>query len=102
MNGYTHVPSELERERENMFLATELAAKQLRDGTAKAQVVTHYLRMSSPREDIERRMMEAKIALLEGQLAACQNDMATQALIIEALESLREYRGSGEVQYEDI
>lgn len=88
-----HIPSAEERERELSYLATMLAEKQLREGTARAQVITHYLKVSSPRENIERRMMEAKIDLLEGQLAACRDDMQVQQLIIDAIGSLKEYRG---------
>lgn len=95
-----HIPSAEERERELAYLATCLAEQQLRDGTAKAQVITHYLKLASPRENIERRMMEAKIQLLEGQLQACQRDTTTQQLLEEAIESLKMYRGDD--SFEDI
>lgn len=95
-----HIPSAEERERELAYLATCLAEQQLRDGSAKAQVITHYLKLASPRENIERRMMEAKIQLLEGQLQACQRDTTTQQLLEEAIESLKMYRGDD--SFEDI
>lgn len=97
-DGFTHIPSAEERERELAYLATELAAQQLRDGTAKAQVITHYLKLASPRENIERRMMEAKIQLLEGQLEACRSDMRLQQLIIDATNALKSYRGDAPIE----
>ena len=99
-DGYSHIPSPEEQERVNMYLAVELARRQLEAGTARAQVITHYLDMSSPRENIERRMMEAKINHLEGQLAAMQDDRRILEMIEAAMRSLSEYRG--EEQYEDI
>lgn len=92
----SHIPSEEERERELAYLATKLAEKQLKEGTARAQVIVHYLKASSPRENIERRMLEAKIAMLENQVQAYQNDMATQQLVVEAMDALRTYRGEEE------
>lgn len=91
--GCTHIPSPDEQERINMFLAWDLARRQLEDGTARAQVITHYLQMASPRENIERQQMIAKINLLEGQLEACRNDMRVLEMIDEAMLSLKEYRG---------
>lgn len=88
-----YIPSEEQRERELAYLATELAEKQLKEGTARAQVIVHYLRASSPRENVERRMMEAKIRMLESQVQAYQNDIATQQLIVDAMEALKMYRG---------
>lgn len=97
--GYSHIPSPEEQERINIFLAVDLARRQLEDGTARAQVITHYLDMSSPRENIERRMMEAKISHLEGQLAAMQDDRRILEMIEAAMRSLSEYRG--EDQYDE-
>lgn len=91
--GFDHIPSPEEVERIMAYKATMLAMKQLDEGTARAQVITHYLQVASPRENIERRMLEAKIALLEGQLAACRNEIETNRLITEAIESLKFYRG---------
>ena len=65
------------------------------DGTAKAQIMTYYLQQASPRESIERRAMEAKIAYLESQVEANKNDVRIVEMIADAMESLREYRGEG-------
>ena len=93
MNDYAHIPSEEARERELAYLATQLAEKQLRDGTAKAQVITHYLQVASPREQIERRALEAKIRMLEAQIASMHNEIEVRQMIVEAMEAFKEYRG---------
>ena len=43
------------REDQLIALATNLAEKQLMDGTASSQVITHYLKMGSTKERIERQ-----------------------------------------------
>lgn len=95
------IPSEAEQERINCYYATELAKKQLMEGTAKAQVITYYLKQSSPREDIERRMMEGKIRLMEAQQAAVDNNMQIADLIEQAIASLSMYRGEAPIN-EDV
>ena len=43
-------------ENQLIALATELAAKQLRDGTASSQVITHYLKLGSSKEKLEQEI----------------------------------------------
>ena len=43
------------RENQLVSLAVDLAEKQLREGTASSQVITHYLKLGSTKERIERR-----------------------------------------------
>lgn len=89
------IPSPEEQERINCYYATQLAQEQLRNGTARAQVITYYLKQASPREDIERRMLEGKIRLMEAQQQAQQNNMQMLDMIELALSSLSQYRGEG-------
>ena len=42
------------REGQLVSLAVDLAEQQLRDGTASSQVITHYLKLGSMREKLER------------------------------------------------
>lgn len=87
------IPSPEEQERINCYYATELAKQQLMDGTARAQVITHYLKQSSPREDIERRALEGKIRLMEAQQKAAANNTEILELMQAAIASLSVYRG---------
>ena len=95
------VPSPEEQERINCYYATELAKQQLQNGTARAQVITYYLKQSSPRENIERRALEAKIALMEAQQREHQSNMQILELVEQAISSLSTYRGE-EQPHEDI
>ena len=46
------------RENQMISLAVDLAEKQLREGTASSQVITHYLKLSTSKERLERDILE--------------------------------------------
>ena len=52
-------PVSLEAQENLMIsLAVQCAEKQLRDGTASSQVITHYLKLGSTRERIDKEILE--------------------------------------------
>ena len=55
------------RENQLIFLATDLAEQQLRNGTASTQVIAHYLRLGTERERLERAKLEKEVALLDAK-----------------------------------
>ena len=48
-------------------LAVDLAEKQLREGTASSQVITHYLKLGSTKERIEKEILEKQKELIEAK-----------------------------------
>ena len=95
------IPSPQEQERINSYYAIQLLQQRLIDGTARAQEVLFCAKMASPREDIERRALEAKIALMEAQQKEHQSNMQILELVEQALSSLSTYRGEDQ-QHEDV
>lgn len=81
------------REKQLTALAKNLAEKQLRDGTASAQVITHYLKAGSEREHLEQRILEKKEQLLEAQTQALKSAKRVEELYAHALEAMRTYSG---------
>ena len=53
------------REKQLISLAVNLAEKQLMEGTASSQVITHYLKLGSTREQLETEIREKKKELIE-------------------------------------
>ena len=49
------------RENQLISLAIDLAEQQLRDGTASSQVITHYLKLGSTKEKLEREKLKNEI-----------------------------------------
>ena len=52
------------RENQMIALAVDLAEKQLIEGTASSQVITHYLKLATTKEKIEREILEKQKELI--------------------------------------
>lgn len=84
-----------QRARENhmISLAEKLAEQQLRDGTASAQVITHYLKLGSTKEKLEKQKLEEENKLLRARTENLQTSKHIEELYSEAIRSMREYSG---------
>lgn len=91
------------RENQMISLAVDLAEKQLLDGTASSQVITHYLKLGTVREQLERERLEKENALLVAKVDALQSQKRSEELFQEAIAAMRRYSGHGSVEeeYED-
>ena len=81
------------RESQLVNLATNLAEQQLRDGTASSQVITHYLKLGSQKERLEREKLEEENKLLRAKTEAYQSAKNIEELYSKAIESMGIYRG---------
>ncbi len=81
------------RENQLINLAVNLAEKQLREGTASAQVITHYLKLGSTKERMEKEMMAEQIKLLTAKTEALQSAKNVEELYKEAINAFRVYNG---------
>ena len=77
------------REQQLISLATDLAEQQLMDGTASAQVITHYLKLGSSEEKKKLEKAEAEIKLMEAKIEALQRDERIEELFKSALDSFK-------------
>lgn len=55
------------RENQMISLAVDLAEKQLMEGTASSQVITHYLKLGSTKERIEKEILEKQKELIDAK-----------------------------------
>lgn len=85
------------REGQLCSLATDLAEQQLRDGTASSQVITHYLKLATTREKLERERLEKENELLKAKTEALQSQKEYNKLVEEAIKAMRSYQGQDEV-----
>lgn len=81
------------REGQLVALATNLAEKQLRDGTASAQVITHYLRHGSIREKLEQQRLENENRLTQAKIEQIQSQARVEELYKSALSAMKSYGG---------
>lgn len=83
--------------RENQLIsrAVDLAEKQLIEGTASSQVITHYLKLGSMREKLERERLEEENKLLRAKTKALEDAKEIKEMYAEALKAMRSYSGHG-------
>lgn len=88
------------RENQMIALAVDLAEKQLLEGTASSQVITHFLKLATSRERLEREKLEKENELLRAKTEAIESAKRVEELYSDALKAMRSYRG--ETDDEDI
>lgn len=81
------------RENQLIAAAVDLAEKQLREGTASSQVITHYLKLGSTKERLEKEKLERENELLRARTEALQSSQRVEELYANALEAMRRYNG---------
>lgn len=91
------------RENQLISLAVDLAEQQLRDGTASSQVITHFLKMGSEREKLERERLREENKKLRAQTESIESEKRSEALYEKAISAMRRYQGCyEEPEDEDI
>ena len=81
------------RENQMIFLATELAEQQLRDGTASSQVITHFLKLGSSKEKLEHEILKEQKKLITAKTESIESSKRIEELYANAITAMREYGG---------
>jgi hypothetical protein len=82
-------------------LAVDLAEKQLSDGTASAQVISHYLKLGSSREQLEQERLSRENELLTAKVEQMASQARMEELYSKAIESMRSYGGQEPMETPD-
>jgi hypothetical protein len=95
-------PAFTEEHRENQLvsLAIDLAEKQLAEGTASAQVITHYLKLGSTRERLEQERLSRENELLTSKVELMASAKRVEELYAAALDAMRSYAGREVEEYD--
>lgn len=83
------------RENQMISLAVDLAEKQLIEGTASSQVITHYLKLGSTKERLEKEKLEEENKLLKARTEALQSAKRVEELYADAIAAMKRYSGNG-------
>jgi predicted RNase H-related nuclease YkuK (DUF458 family) len=89
------------RENQLISLAVDLAEQQLRDGTASAQVITHYLKLGATTAQYEKEQLKLENKLLEAKTKALESAEHVEELYKEAIDAMRTYGGYGGDTHDD-
>lgn len=89
------------RENQLISLAVDLAEKQLQEGTASSQVITHYLKLATTREKTEREILEKQKELISAKTEALKSTKRIEELYTNAIKAMRSYGGQDDVEGDD-
>ena len=90
------------RENQLISLAVDLAERQLMDGSASSQVITHFLKLGTTRAELEKEKLKRENKVLEAKAKAYESSEEIKTLYENALKAMRDYSGAGDPEdYED-
>lgn len=81
------------REQQLISLAVDLAERQLSDGTASSAVISHYLKLTTTREQLEQEKLRREIALSAAREDSIASAKRIEELYTNALDAMRVYQG---------
>jgi hypothetical protein len=90
-------PATTPEARENQVIAAayDLAEKQILEGTASSQVISHFLKLGSTKERIEKQILEKELNLIQAKTEAIKSAKRVEELYANALNAMRSYSGRG-------
>lgn len=88
-------------EQQLISLATDLAERQLVNGTASSQVITHFLKLASTREQLEQQKLQRENLLLSAKVDQIASGARIESLYENALSAMRTYTGKDVEIYDD-
>lgn len=85
-------------ENEMINLAYNLARKQLEEGTASSQVITHFLKLAADKEqkDIEKEILQKQRDLVVAKTEDLKSKKKSEEFYERVISVLRSYNGVGD------
>ena len=90
------------RENQVIAAAMDLAEEQILDKTASSQVITHFLKLGSVREQLEREKLIQENELLKARVEALASAGRIEELYTEAMAAMRAYNGKSNDEASDV
>lgn len=86
------------RENQLISLAVDLAERQLQEGTASSQVITHFLKLGTTRAELEKEKLERENELLRAKTDAIESSKDMLEMYENAIKAMQRYSGNGGVE----
>ena len=83
-------------ENQAIALAMNLAKKQLQDGTASSQVITHFLKLGTAKYELEKEKLAIENQLTAAKKESIEKQAHSDELYQEALRAFASYSGHGD------
>jgi hypothetical protein len=81
------------RENEMVSLAMDLAERQIREGSASSQVISHFLKLGSSRETLEQERLAHENELTRVKIQQVESQARIEELYLNAIKAMRTYAG---------
>lgn len=96
-------PAESLEARENQLisLAMDRAEKQIRAGTASAQVITHFLKLGTEKAALENEKIKNENEMLKAKVETLRSQQRSEELYQAALDAMRSYAGMDDIEDRD-
>ena len=89
------------RENQLISLAVDLAEKQLLEGTASSQVITHFLKLGTTKTELEKEKLRNETKLMQAKTENLESAKNIEAMYKEAIDAMRDYSGQSRMDDED-
>lgn len=87
------------REKQLINMAMNLAEQQLRDGTASSQVISHFLKLATEKDQTELELLALQKELVKAKTEALEAAQRNEEMFAEAIRAMGIY--SGEIEDEE-
>lgn len=89
------------RENQMIALAVDLAEKQLMEGTASSQVITHFLKLGTTKTELEKEKLRRENDVLSAKAKAYRSGEEMKELYEKAIKAMQDYAGRGIAEDDD-
>jgi len=90
------------REQEVVSQAIDLAERQIQEGVASSQVITHFLKLGSSREQLEQQRIAHENELLKVKRESLESAKRVEELYGKAIDAMRAYQGVEPLEDQDV
>lgn len=96
-------PATTPEQRQNRLtaMAYDYAEAAMQNGTASSQIVTHFLKVGSIREQFELEKIRHENDLLDARVIGMATGKNIEELYGNAIEAMRSYRGEEDEEFDD-
>lgn len=84
------------RENQLIAYAYDLAEKQLKEGTASSQVISHFLKLGSTSGRLEQDILTEQKKLIKAKTENIESSKKSEELYADALKAMKKYGGHGD------
>lgn len=103
MSNKKRPPARTPEARENQLIsmAIDLVEKQLLDGSASSQILTHFLRLATAKEKLQNEKLKSDLRVAEAKIKAIENQDEIKVLYEQALDAMKRYGGTAQYDCEN-